>query len=584
MMRSAASVASPRSWAARNPRSSLLRPPQPSVADRRTLTAPANAPTGERTRREHVERVAASLRPGRTDFEADWHAIADYSGYGEVPALMTTAMGQQRPKMRHLMDSHPILAFRTISAGMYSGFSSPNRPWLRLKFADEGLNEFGAARQWLDATERLVYAMFDASNFYQAARQNYSDMAHFGPAVGIMTEHWEHIAPTLPLAIGTYWLGFDDAFRVDTLVRDCPMTVHQVVQKFVAKNGAMDWSAVDAKIKAAWDNSQYQTVIKVKQCIEPGPNGTWQSTIWDCGDQRPGAVLEAKSYAEKPFWAPIWDEHGVGGYGRGLGHHALADMRELHMQAKRKRELTDLLAKPPTAGVAKDLDMRPGAHTYVSDIDAVKAAVPVYQVNPQAIGAVREDIAEIKAQIDRLTYADLFMAITNMRGVQPRTVEEILKRDEEKLTQLGPVVEQVNDNMLPVAVERMLAIAERGGLLPPAPPDIQGQALKIEFVSVLAQAQKMLGLSSTERVVGFVGSLSSVFGPQVLDKLDPDALVDDYAERANLPAKATRDQRAVDEMRAARAEQDQMAQMAAMAQPARDATQAAANIAGMSGL
>jgi hypothetical protein len=552
------------------------------VAEKLSLKAPAYSPSGEGTLREHVERVFASLRPKRTDYEHDWHQIADYSGYGQVPALMTTATGDQRPRMRHLMDSHPILAFRTIASGMYSGFSSPNRPWLRLKFADEGLNTFGAAREWLDATERLIYAMFDASNFYQAARQNYADMAHFGPTVGIMTEHWQHIAPTLPLQIGTYWLGFDDAFRVDTLVRDCPMTVHQVVQKFVAKNGEMDWKAVCPKVKTAWDQSKYQALVKVKQCIEPGPNGTWRSTLWDAGDDRKNACLEAKSYAEKPFWAPIWDEHGVGGYGRGLGHDCLADMRELHMQAKRKRELTDLLAKPPTVGLPKDLDMRPGAHTTVSDLDAVKAAVPIYEVNPAAIAAVREDIAEIKFAIDRLTYADLFMAITNMRGVQPRTVEEILKRDEEKLTQLGPVVEQVNDNMLPIAVERMMAIAERGGLMPPAPPDIQGQALKIEFVSVLAQAQKMLGLSSTERVVGFVGSLGQVFGPQVLDKIDPDAIIDDYADRANIPAKAVRDQRAVDELRAARAEQDQMAQMAALAQPARDATQAAANIAGMS--
>lgn len=547
-----------------------------------SLKLPANAPKGEGTRREHVEKLAASLRPGRTEFEGEWHQIADYSGYGNVPALMTTADGTQRPKMRHLMDSHPILAFRTVGSGMYSGLSSPNRPWLRFQFADPDLNTYQPAREWIDATEQVIYRMFDASNFYQAARQNYSDMAHFGPAAGIMTEHWQHMAPTLPLQIGTYWLGFDDAFQADKLVRDCPMTVDQVVQKFVAKNGAMDWAAVCPKIKAAYDNSKYQMVVRVKQCIEPGPNGTWVSTLWDAGDDS-RKVLEAKSYNEKPFWAPIWDEYGVGSYGRGLGHDCLADMRELHMQAKRKRELTDLLAKPPTAGVARDLDMRPGAHTYVEDLDAVNAAKPIYQVNPQAIGAVREDMMEIKQSIDRLTYADLFMAITNMRGVQPRNIEEILKRDEEKLSQLGPVVEQVNDNMLPVAVERMMGIARRGDLLPPAPEELQGKELKMEFVSMLAQAQKMLGLSTTERVVGFVGSLGSVFGPQVLDKIDPDAIIDDYAERANLPAAALRDKRMVDEMRAGRAEQEQMAQMAAMAQPARDATQAAANIAGMSG-
>lgn len=548
------------------------------MAERETLSLKGRV---EGTRREHVDKVSKALKAQREVSEADWHSIADYSGYGEVPGLMTTMQGRQRPRMRQLMDSHPILSFRTVQSGMYSGLSSPNRPWLRFRFADDELNDYQPASVWIDQLERLIYSMFDASNFYQSARQNYGEMARFGPAAGIMTEHWREIAPCLPLPIGTYWFGLDDAFKVDTLLRSCPMTVDQVVKKFVGRpGGAMDWSAVDRKVKEKWDQSNYGHIVNIWHLIEPGEGERWESTLWDQNDDRKDKVLEEKGYSEQPFWGPRWDVRGDV-YGRGVGHDAMADMRELHMQAKRKRELTDLLAKPPTAGPAKDLDMRPGAHTHVADMSTVQAAKPVYEVDPMALQAVREDIREIKDAIDRLSYADLFMAITNMPGVQPRNVEELIKRDEEKLTQLGPVVEMINDDMLPIAVERMIGIARRGNLLPEAPEELQGRELKVEFVSVLAMAQKMLGLSTTERVVGFVGSLGSVFGPQVLDKIDPDAIIDDYAERANLPAKAVRDNDAVAKMRAGRQQQEQMAQMAAMAQPARDATQAAANIANM---
>lgn len=545
--------------------------------------APRNAPTGETTRREHAEKVAKALKAQRQDAEGDWHSIADFSGYGEVPGLMMTAQGKQRPRMRQLMDSHPILSFRTIEAGMYSGLSSPNRPWLEFSFADDDLNDYQPAREWKDKFQRVIYQMFDASNFYQAARQNYGEMARFGPAAGIMTEHWREIAPTMPLPIGTFWLGLDDAFKVNTLLRQCPMTVDQVVKKFVGRpGGAQDWSAVDRKVREMWDRSDYSHIVQVWQIVEPGAGGRWESTLWDANDDRRNTVLEAKGYSEQPFWGPRWQVRGSDTYGRGLGHECLADMRELHMQAKRKRELTDLLAKPPTAGPAKDLDMRPGAHTYVADLSQAQAAQPVYKVDPNAIREVREDIAEIKQAIDRLTFADLFMAITNMPGVQPRNVEELLKRDEEKMTQLGPVVEMVNDDMLPIAVDRMIGIARRGDLIPDAPEELQGRELKVEFVSVLAMAQKMLGLSTTERVVGFVGSLGQIFGPQVLDKIDPDELVDDYAERANLPAAAVRDKRTVEALRQSRQQQEQAAQMAALAQPAKDATQAALNVAEMS--
>ncbi len=543
----------------------------------------AHGPSEEKTRREHVEKLAKSLKSQRQDDEADWHSIADYSGYGEVPGLMMTPGGKTRPKMRQLMDSHPILAFRTVQAGMYSGLSSPNRPWLRFKFADDDLNDYQAGAEWIDRLERLIYAMFDASNFYQSARQNYGEMARFGPAAGLMTEHWREIAPTMPLPIGTFWLGFDDAFKVDTLLRSCPLTVDQVVKQFVGRPGGMkDWNAVSPKVREKYDRSDYGSIVDCWQLIEPGEGGRFDSTIWDSGDDRKDKVLEAKGFAEQPFWGPRWDDRGVGGYGRGVGHDAMADMRELHMQAKRKRELTDLLAKPPTAGPAKDLDMRPGAHTYVADMTSIQAAKPIYEVQYGAIQAVREDIAEIKNAIDRLSMADLFMAITNMPGVQPRNIEELVQRDSERLQQIGPVVEIVNDDMLPKAVERMIGIARRGGLIPEAPPELQGKEIKIEFVSVLAQAMKMMGMSTTERVVGFVGSLGQIFGPQVLDKIDPDAIVDDYADRANLPAKAVRDRDAVDAIRKGRQQQEQAAQMAQMAAPAKDATQAALNIAEMS--
>lgn len=545
---------------------------------------PDNAPTGEHNLRDHVEKRAKSLKAQRSNEEDDWHSIADFSGYGEIPGLRTKhGSGGRRPKMRQLIDSHPVLSFRTIEGGMYSGLSSPNRPWFDFKFADDDLNEYQAARDWKDRFQAVIYSMFDASNFYQIARQNYGEMARFGPAAGIMTEHPIEIAPCIAQPIGTFWLGFNSAYKVDTLLRGCPMTVSQIVESYVAgPGGSMNWSKVSRYVQDQWNQSNYDALVECKQLIEPGNGTRFNATIWDCRDDRKDAVLEAKWYGEQPFWAPRWNSRDGTGYGRGVGHDALGDLRELAMQAKRKRELTDLLAKPPTAGVARDLDMRPGAHTHVADLTAVQAAKAIYEVNPQALSAVREDIREIKDQIDRLTYADLFMAITNMPGVQPRNVEEILKRDEEKLSQIGPVVEMVNDDMLPIAVERMIAIADRGGLIPEAPEELQGRGLKVEFVSVLSMAQKMLGLSTTERVVGFVGSLGQLFGPQVLDKVDPDAIIDDYAERANMPASAIRDTAAVERIRASRQQQEQVAQMAAMAQPAKDATQAAANIAEMS--
>jgi hypothetical protein len=542
-------------------------------------------PAAERSNREHAEAVSKSLAAARMEHESDWHQIADLSGYGEIPGAMSAGNGRSRPKMRALMDGHPIRSFRTVRAGMYSGLSSPNRPWINFQFVEKELNDYQPAAAWLDTFQAAVYDMFAASNFYQSAKQNYGEMSHFGPAVGLMTEHWREIAPTFPIPIGEYWLGTDDALKVDTLVRNMPMTVHQVVSRWVrGYGGEMDWSKVSQNVRQSWDRSNYSDIVVLKQLIEPGVGEKWNSIIWDVRDDRSDkSTLEEKTFNKQPFWAPRWDVRGVDAYGRGVGHEALPDLRELAMQAKVKRELSDLIRKPPTAGPAQEYDMRPGGHTYVREMSAGMRVEPVYTVPSGALNDVRADIMELRQAIDSATYSDLFMAITQMPGVQPRNVEELIKRDEERLTQIGPVVEMVNDDMLPIAVERMIDIAQRGGLLPEAPEELEGKPLKMEFVSVLALAQKMMGMSTTERFVGFVGSLGQVLGPDVLDKINGDAIIDDYAKRSNVPASAIRDNADVEQLREARAQQAQMAQMAEMAKPASDATSAAKNIMDLSG-
>jgi hypothetical protein len=280
-------------------------------------------------------------------------------------------------------------------------------------------------------------------------------------------------------------------------------------------------------------------------------------------------------YNEKPFWAPRWKTYGSDTWGVGPGHDALPDLRELQMQAKRKGEVTDLVVKPPTQGPAIDIKLRPGAHTAVANVDAGKVEV-IYQAQYQAIGEVREDQAECKRAINEAAYVDLFMAITDMDGVQPRNEQELLLRNDEKMTQLGPVIENVNNDMLAVAVDRAFGIALRGDLLPLPPEELQGGTpIDVEFVSVLAQAQRMQGMGQTERSLAFIGAVAQ-YQPETVDMVDGDALVEDYWDRSGAPAVGLRDKRVVEQIRSQRAQQQQQDRMAAMAAPAKQGVEAAA--------
>jgi hypothetical protein len=117
-------------------------------------------------------------------------------------------------------------------------------------------------------------------------------------------------------------------------------------------------------------------------------------------------------------------------------------------------------------------------------------------------------------------------------------------------------------------------------LLPPPPVEIEGTELKIEYISMLAQAQKAIGTGAIERVASFIGNLSAV-KPEVLDKFDADQAVDEYADMLGAPPSIIVSDDDVEQIRAARAEaaaQAQRAEQAAAMAPAVKQTAEAARV------
>ncbi|MCB5392375.1 hypothetical protein LIP47_16665, partial [Eggerthella lenta] len=74
---------------------------------------------------------------------------------------------------------------------------------------------------------------------------------------------------------------------------------------------------------------------------------------------------------------------------------------------------------------------------------------------------------------------------------------------EEKLLMLGPVLERLNDECLNPLIDRAFSMMVRKNMLPPPPDAMEGMPLKVEYISVMAQAQKSIGLSSLASTVNF---------------------------------------------------------------------------------
>jgi hypothetical protein len=414
------------------------------------------------TIRERCEKRLVGLRRVREPYEAEWKEIAQHAQPSRSRFLHEDSGRSFRRSNRAIYNSHGILAFRILSSGMTSGLSSPSRPWFRLTLFDEPDMDDQQARDWLSTAEKLMSDFFAQTNFYGAAKSGYAELGMFGTEACAMVEHPVRGMVCHSLTVGEYWIALGDDNQPDTLYRRCPLTVHQQVQSF-----GLD--KVSAKVRDAYDRSDYEKATRVIHAMEPNddPDSSmtakgkpWRSFYWDEEDgDRVKGQLRLSGFDDQPFWAARWDTVGGDTYGTSPGMEALPDLRELQLQTKRKTEATAFLVKPEKIVPSTiKLTGQAGNVVSVASVDKDSVIVP-YQIDPRAITEIVQDIERCTNSVDRLAYADVFNAITNLEGSADRTVPEINARLEEKMTQLGPVIERVNNEKLSVAIDRTFGIA-----------------------------------------------------------------------------------------------------------------------------
>ena len=200
----------------------------------------------------------------------------------------------------------------------------------------------------------------------------------------------------------------------------------------------------------------------------------------------------------------------------------------------------------------------PGALTYVTDVGPNSGFRPAFQIQPQ-LQDMTLDIKEVQARIESIFFVDLFMMISSLDTV--RTATEIDARREEKLIQLGPVIERFENEVLDPIIDRVFDIMLRRGLFPPVPPELQHAEVVPQYISMLAEAQRAAATAAIERMLQVAGNLAGV-DPTIMDNIDLDATIERYADYLQVDPELIRPMKDVMQIRAARAKQQQEQQAA----------------------
>lgn len=515
----------------------------------------------------------------RASWMAHWREISEYQQPRAGRFFLTD---RNRGEKRHqsIYDRTAIGAQRTLAAGLMSGMTSPARPWFRLGLRDRDLMEYGPVKTWLHRTGVLLREIFNASNCYRSLQQGYGELGLFGTWATLVEPNFDNVMHFHSLTIGEYALATDDLGRVDTLAREYEMTVGQMVKAFGE-------DALSQTVKRLYEKNRLDAWVPIVHVIEPNmrrdygkrdnKNMAFSSCYFEQGQDNPEKYLRESGYKRFPALAPRWETVGNDIYGHSPGMECLGDVKQLQHEQLRKGQAIDYKANPPLqipVALKDNVKARlPGGASYYDQMTPGGGIRTAFEVNLD-LNDLREDIIDVRQRIEAAYYVDLFRMISSSEMKSGVTATEIAERHEEKLLMLGPVLERLHNELLSPMIDTAFDFASEAGILPPPPEELQGVDLNIEFVSTLAQAQRVVSAQGMDRLLGTVGTMAQLW-PEVRHKVNAMQVVDDYADVYGVNPETVNDDERAGELAAQEARAQQAAMAAqnapAMAKAAKDA-------------
>lgn len=453
----------------------------------------------------HLESRLGMMRAWRYSWWAHWSRIAEFfCPRRYVWLVVANRMWRGNPINDQIIDSTGALAVRTCTSGMWTGLTSPSRPWFKLGSALPWVQLDAASREWLKDTEERVYTVLAQSNFYGRMWQAHQDNVLFGTAPVLIYEDAEDVVRFYTPRAGEYYADVGSRFSVETLYFERAYNVIQIIEMMGVENAPEQivrlWNQGGASLQNEYvvcngiePNFQIQRRGAKRGQVRVVPGKFAYREVYWLKGQKTEAPMSRKGFHSKPFMCFRWYEEGNEPYGRSPCMDALGDTKQIQMETREKAEFIKKLTKPPM-GAPPELknepaSIIPGNITYFTTSGPGKGFHPLFEVQPAALAPMVDDIDRVSKRIDRCLYVDLFMAISRMEGVQPRNELELTKRDLERLQELGPVID-IAEKELDAGIVRVMGILERRRMLKPMPAALQGVPLKIVYTSILRLAQK----------------------------------------------------------------------------------------------
>lgn len=448
-----------------------------------------------------------------------------------------------------------------MAAGMKNGLTASTRKWAKLTTDNSDINkEF---KDYFDACSDVLMAMLAKGGFYQEILKYYLEIGVFGTAALFTEEDPMTGVYFHTFTMGEYVFGCDAKGRPNSFARKFKLNGDQLASMF-------------GGTPTGDNGNPYEKVLHV---IAPNPNYQFGAIENDKFPYVQYYIYKDKvlvsGYHEFPVSIGRWLTKGKSIWGTGPGVWSLGDAKQLQVMWRDMDMGAELMVKPPVQGPSDimangGINLMPGSANYYNPVGGSDGAIrPIWTPHidfsgPGGLATQIEDCVK-----EHFNY-NVFQLLSDMdKGT--RTAREIIELSSEKMSQMGPIVDKMETEILPSIINRVVAIGFRNHIFPEPPQELQGAEYKIEYNSILSQAQRQSDITPIVDTVNLtIQMASNSQKPEILDKIDFDKAVDLIADRNGTPPQLIKSDKEVAQIRYARAQQEQMQQAAMMAQQSAD--------------
>lgn len=508
---------------------------------------------------QRAERRWEELKGLRTPMEQAWRDVRDYV----LPRTEFSPIERGGPLApRNIADATAVMASGRLGAVLHGYLFSPFSPFFRARLADR--NPRYAERKWLEAVERAMHRRLTGAraSFRVTMASTMVNANALGTSVIWTLEAKRRMPMTSTSALMDTWIDADpETGLTDTIYRTFELKAWRAAERYGG----------DALIKIAQKepdrNIKFLHTVEVNGAGQYGARGPDKPFVERVFELDSKTQVDINGYDDFPAATLRFQRQEGSPYGHAPGIQVLPWAKMVNGREDTNMRQEELAGEPPildmTGGLLDNMDRRPGG---VTPLDPAKAGLwgrdPFIAMTPKAdLRGNYERVRDLRAAIKEMFFIDW---ITPREHGQ-QTATEVNDRRDLRMRAMASTVAGMEHDFQQIA-DRYYHILERAGEIPEPPESLAGEDLVFDFISPLAEAQRMSEVETLMRGLELVAQAAG-FDPMAARAVD---VVEVTREAWRKLGAGERHLRADSQMAAERAAADQRAAIADEAAIAKD--------------